>query len=74
MAEITMNPIEPHLAGDLEVVDTGVSMLGIDGPDWRCGHCGRLMITNMKLDTIKVMLAYKCGRCEGLNLVPGQGG
>jgi hypothetical protein len=72
MAEITMLPIQPHEAGGLEVVDTGVSMLGIEGPDWRCGHCNRLMIQTMKLEEVKVTLAYQCGLCGGLNLVPGQ--
>lgn len=69
MGKIVMTAITPEQAGNRDVMDTGVSMLGLGGDDWICGHCGRMMIQSMDLKAVQTPMAYRCGVCEGLNIV-----
>jgi DNA-directed RNA polymerase subunit RPC12/RpoP len=70
MANIVMKPIAEEDAGGRQVMDTGVSMIGLGGDNWKCGYCGREMMHEVPLQNVKADLLYRCGLCGGLNQMP----
>lgn len=72
MGEYMMTAVSEQEAAGLEVFDTGVSMMGLKGDDWHCGHCGRLFMTKVDLRGMKVKMAYRCA-CGGLSVMPEDG-
>ncbi|MBI3444771.1 MAG: hypothetical protein HY055_05315 [Magnetospirillum sp.] len=53
-----------------EIMDTGVSMIGLGGDNVFCGTCGREIMHDMPIKTMKVNLLYRCDACGGINEVP----
>lgn len=72
MAEIELTAIMPTQVGDRNVINTGVSMLGMGGDDFLCGHCGRLMIHSFAMENIGADMVYQCSGCDGYNVKPKQ--
>lgn len=70
MAEITLTAITPVQVGERNVINTGVSMLGMGGDDFACGHCGRVMIHSFAMQNIQADMVYQCAGCDGYNVKP----
>ncbi|MGE5546667.1 MAG: hypothetical protein ACM33T_07215 [Solirubrobacterales bacterium] len=70
MTQIVLAAITPDDVGERPVVNTGVSMLGMGGDDYVCGHCGRLMMHNFDAGKMQAAMVYQCGGCGGFNVKP----
>ncbi len=73
MEKIIMTAIDASQVMGRKVVDTGVSMIGMGGNVYHCGHCGRKMMHAVDLSQATVPLVYLCGSCGTYNEDPGDG-
>ncbi len=70
MARIQLTALTPEEAENRPVIHTGVSMMGLQGDDCVCGHCGRVMMTNFDIGPIRPDMVYICGNCDGASAAP----
>lgn len=70
MATVVLKFVPDDKVGDREIVDTGAAMLGLDGDNVHCGVCGREMMHDVPIRTMKVNLVYRCAGCDSLNELP----
>lgn len=70
MATIVLKHVAEDKAGDRDIVDTGAAMLGMGGDNVHCGVCGREMMHDMPIRSMKVNLLYRCAGCDSLNELP----
>jgi hypothetical protein len=69
MADLVLKLVSEALAEGRDVMETGVSMLGLGGDNVFCGNCGREIMHDFPIRTMKVDLLYRCS-CGALNEVP----
>lgn len=72
MADYVLEPLEIWQSHDRKVVDTGLSLIGRGGNAYLCGHCGKQIMSNMRLNTMEPSVIFKCGGCGGLNDRPAE--
>jgi DNA-directed RNA polymerase subunit RPC12/RpoP len=70
MATVFLKFVPEDRIGEREIVETGVMMLGLEGDNVHCGLCGREMMHDVPIRTMKVDLVYRCAVCGGLNELP----
>lgn len=70
MVEIVLVAITPDRVGDRPIVNTGVSMVGLGGDSFICGHCGREMMSSFDITRMQADMVYQCGGCDGYNVRP----
>jgi hypothetical protein len=70
MGRLVLTVVEEDAIDGRDIVDTGVSMVGLGGDDVICGRCGREMMTQVPLRTMQVTLLYRCEVCGTVNEVP----
>ncbi|EME69406.1 hypothetical protein H261_13559 [Paramagnetospirillum caucaseum] len=70
MATIVLKHVAEDRTNDREIVDTGAAMFGLGGDNVHCGVCGREMMHDVPIRTIKVNLLYRCAGCGSLNELP----
>lgn len=70
MGVYVLTPIGPADVDGRKVMHTGVSMVGLKGDDYLCGHCGKQMLTTFNLSMMQVSMVYQCGVCDGYNVAP----
>ena len=69
MADIVLKVVAEVYVNGREIMDTGVSMVGLEGDNAFCGNCGREMMHDMPIRSMLVNLLYQCS-CGALNEVP----
>lgn len=70
MGTVVMKHVPEDKVGDREVIDTGVAMLGLEGDNVHCGVCGREMMHDVPIRTMKVNMVYRCTVCGSFNELP----
>jgi hypothetical protein len=69
LADISLKVVAEAFLNGREVMDTGVSMLGLGGDNAFCGNCGREMMHQVPIRAMLVNMLYRCS-CGTLNEVP----
>ncbi len=69
MADIVMKVVAEVYVNGRDIMDTGVSMMGLGGDNAFCGSCGREMMHDIPVREMKVTLLFRCS-CGALNEVP----
>ncbi|ARJ66245.1 hypothetical protein WV31_11545 [Magnetospirillum sp. ME-1] len=70
MGTIVLKHVAEDKVGDREVVDTGAAMIGMGGDNVHCGVCGREMMHEVPIRSMKVNLLYRCTGCDSINELP----
>lgn len=70
MGTIVLKHVPEDKAGDREVFDTGAAMFGLEGDNVHCGVCGREMMHDVPIRTMKINMLYRCTGCDSLNELP----
>jgi DNA-directed RNA polymerase subunit RPC12/RpoP len=70
MGTVVLKHVPEDKLENREIVETGVAMLGLGGDNVHCGVCGREMMHDVPIRTMKVDLVYRCAGCGSLNEVP----
>ena len=70
MGSVVMKSVAEDKVNGREVMDTGASMIGLGGDNVFCGTCGREMMHDVPIKTMKVNLLYRCSACGSINEVP----
>jgi len=72
MTVLVMTVVNEADVNGREIVDTGISVLGLEGDDVMCGRCGREMMSQIPIRTMPPSLIYRCEVCGALNEVPAE--
>jgi predicted SprT family Zn-dependent metalloprotease len=70
MVRIVMSALRPEAAEGRPVINTGISMMGLKGNDYVCGHCGKVMMQSFDASNVRSDMVYVCGACQGPNGLP----
>ena len=69
MSRIVMSPLSPELVQGRPMINTGISMIGLKGDDYVCGHCGKIIMQNFDASGVRGDMVYVCGNCQGPNTI-----
>ena len=69
MADIILTVVAEAYINGREIMDTGVSMMGVGGDNAFCGNCDREMMHDVPIKSMLVNMLYQCS-CGSLNAVP----
>ena len=70
MATIAMIPLNSVRSLNHSIMETGRGIVGSQGDDYLCGHCGSLILEDFDPSMIHGSPVYLCGFCENLNEIP----
>lgn len=69
MADIVLKVVAEAFIQGREIMDTGVSMIGLGGDNGFCGNCGREMMHDVPFRDMKTNLLFRCS-CGSVNEAP----
>jgi hypothetical protein len=70
LATVSLIPIERIVLLDRSVILTERGIYGGGGDDFRCGHCGSLILCRFDPHSIRGNPIYRCGYCDNDNDLP----
>lgn len=70
MADIVLKVVAEAYINGREIVNTGLTMMGLGGDNYFCGGCKREMMHEVPIKTMQVNFLYLCDTCNTLNEIP----
>jgi len=69
MADIVLKVVAEAYVNGRDIMETGVSMMGLGGDNCFCGNCNREMMHEFPIRDLKIGMLFLCS-CGSLNELP----